>query len=57
MLNRRQAQEPGIGIIKTGWEVRWFEIEAVDEVRVSGACFYRVLDVIGTEVGLTALMS
>lgn len=57
MLNRRQAQEPGIGIIKTGWEMRWFKIEAVDEVSVSGARFYRVLDVIGTEVGLIALMS
>lgn len=41
MINRRQAQEPGIGMIKTDWEVEWLKIEAVDEVRVSGASFYR----------------
>lgn len=41
MVNGRQAQEPGIRMIETGQEVEWFKIEAVDEVRVSGACFYR----------------
>lgn len=43
MTNRRQAQESGKGRIKTGWQVERFMIEAMDEVRASGACFYRVL--------------
>lgn len=41
MIKRRQAQDPGRRMITIGWKVEWFKIEAIDEVRVSGDCFYR----------------
>lgn len=47
-------------MIKTGLEVEcgeWFKIEAMEEVRVSGARYHSVLNVTGPEMGLTALMS
>lgn len=40
MIKRRQAQDPG-RMITIGWKVEWFKREAIDEVRVSGDCFYR----------------
>lgn len=57
MIKRRQAQKPGIRMIKIGWELEWFKTDSVDGNGAWSLFLQGAENVIGAEKGLIALTS